>query len=187
MRAADTKGIGMSLDLHEPGEPVTAVVVGSPRAASPAVDAASYVSRALTGSGPDLVVDLATFGVELIDWQAGAVNELVAEVGRADLVVVACPARQSTYTGLLKLFLDRFSVGQVGLAVPLLVGVGPEPVAPPRTGLRPVLTQVGAVVPTPDLFLPEQGYDEATASEAWLTHARPVISASLRRPRGAIA
>ena len=37
--------------------------------------------------------------------------DLVARVGEADLVVVASPTYKGTYTGLLKLFLDRFADG----------------------------------------------------------------------------
>ena len=75
----------------------TAVVVGNPKAASRTLAAATYVARELGGGDPDLVVDLATIGAELVDWRATGVNDLVAEVGRADLVVVACPTYKATY------------------------------------------------------------------------------------------
>ena len=55
------------------------------------------------------MVDLATLGPALLDWQDPTVAELVAAVGAADLVVVASPTYKGTYTGLLKLFLDRFA------------------------------------------------------------------------------
>ena len=49
----------------------------------------------------------------LLDWKDPAVADLVTEVGGADLVIVASPTLKGTYTGLLKLFLDRFAVDGV--------------------------------------------------------------------------
>ena len=70
--------------------------------------------------------------------------ELVAEVGAADLVVVASPTYKATYTGLLKLFLDRFSTdGLRGVAVPLMLGAGPAHALAPELSLRPVLAEIG--------------------------------------------
>lgn len=166
----------------------TAVVVGNPKAASRTLAAASYVVRELVGTEPDLVVDLATLGAELVDWHAVAVNDLVAEVGRAELVVVACPTYKATYTGLLKLFLDRFSVGQLaGVAVPLMLGAGPAHALAPEIGLRPLLTHLGALVPTPGLYVLEEEYDDPAAYADWLAGARPAVSALLGRPDGATA
>ena len=101
----------------------TAVVVGNPKPASRTLAAATYVARELSGREPDLVVDLATLGARLLDWQDPEIASLVEEIGAADLVVVACPTYKATYTGLLKLFLDRFATdGLGGVAVPLMLG-----------------------------------------------------------------
>lgn len=85
----------------------TAVVVGNPRPASRTLSAALHLHRELVGREPDLVVDIATLGAGLFDWSDSAIGDLVGEVGRADLVVVACPTYKATYPGLLKLFLDK--------------------------------------------------------------------------------
>lgn len=163
----------------------TAVVVGNPKPRSRTLTAAVHVVRELTGDEPGLVVDLATLGAELVDWQAAGVDALVAEVGRADLVVVACPTYKATYTGLLKLFLDRFSVGQLaGVAVPLMLGAGPGHALAPETGLRPLLSHLGALVPTTGLYVLEQEYDDPAAYADWLAHARPAITALLTRHEG---
>lgn len=168
--------------------PTTAVVVGNPRAGSRTLAAASYLVRELSGADPDLVVDLATIGAELVDWHATSVNDLVADVGHADLVVVACPTYKATYTGLLKLFLDRFSVGQLaGVAVPLMLGAGPAHALAPEIGLRPLLTHLGALVPTTGLYVLENEYDDPAAYAEWLAGAHPAITALLGKPRGATA
>jgi FMN reductase len=168
--------------------PTTAVVVGNPKPASRTLAAATFLARELTGAEPDLVVDLATIGAELVDWQARSVNDLVTAVGRADLVVVACPTYKATYTGLLKLFLDRFSVGQLaGVAVPLMLGAGPGHALAPEIGLRPLLSHLGALVPTTGLYVLDQQYDDPAAYADWLAGSRPAIAALLSQPRGATA
>ena len=98
---------------HLTSGPRVAVVVGNPKPESRTLAAATHLARELAGRDADLVVDLATYGGELLDWKNPEVDQVVAQVGAADLVVVACPTYKATYTGLLKLFLDRFAVGQL--------------------------------------------------------------------------
>ncbi|XBB65316.1 NAD(P)H-dependent oxidoreductase [Nocardioides sp. WV_118_6] len=154
----------------------TAVLVGNPKTASRTLSAALHLHRELVGAEPDLVVDLATLGAALIDWTDPAVDDLVAQVGRARLVVVACPTYKATYTGLLKLFLDRFAVGQLGgVAVPLMLGAGPAHALAPELGLAPLLTHLGAVVPAGGLYVLDRAHDDPAAYADWLGRARPVF------------
>jgi len=160
----------------------TAVVVGNPKAASRTLSAATHVARELTSAEPDLVVDLATLGPAVLDWSSAEVTELVAQVGGADLVVVASPTYKGTYTGLLKVFLDRFAggTGLRGLAVPLLLGAGPGHALAPELTLRPVLTELGATVPGRGLFVVESQYGDPGAYEPWLEVTRPVVRSLLQ-------
>src|SRR3954466_10486852 len=132
-----------------------AVVVGNPKAGSRTLGAAVHVAGELVGRDPDLVVDLADLGPRLLDWSDDVVGRLVAEVGSADLVVVASPTYKATYTGLLKLFLDRFAggTGLRGVAVPLMLGAGAAHALAGELHLRPLLVELGATVPTPALFV----------------------------------
>lgn len=159
-----------------------AVVVGNPKPASRTLSAATYVATELTGE-PDLVVDLATLGADLLDWQSENVAALVEEVGGADLVVVASPTYKGAYTGLLKLFLDRFpgGTGLNGLAVPLMLGGGPAHALAPELVLRPVLTELGATVPGRGLFVSDTEFDDPGAYTEWLTATAPTIHAHLGR------
>ena len=158
--------------------PRVAVVVGNPRPASRTLNAAVHLATELTGSEPDLVVDLATLGGTLLDWSDPTVSRLVEEVGAADLVVVACPTYKGTYTGLLKLFLDRFATdGLSGVAVPLMLGAGPGHALAPELTLRPVLSEIGATVPAPGLYLLDAAFDDPAAYAPWLERARPAITA----------
>ena len=166
----------------------TAVVVGNPKPGSRTLAAAVHVARELDGGEPGLVVDLATLGPALLDWQDPGVAELVAGVGAADLVVVASPTYKGTYTGLLKLFLDRFATdGLRGVAVPLMLGAGPAHALAPELSLRPVLTEIGASVPTRALYLLDSSYDDPAAYLPWLEVARGQVARHLAGLTGARA
>lgn len=165
--------------------PTVAVVVGNPKPRSRTLEAATYVATELSGRAPDLVVDLAELGAGLLDWQDETVAGLVAEVGAADLVVFASPTYKGAYTGLLKLFLDRFATdGLRGVAVPLMLGAGPGHALAPELTLRPVLTEIGGVVATKGLYVVDKAYDDPEAYAHWLGLSKPVITALLGRGTG---
>lgn len=166
-----------------------AVVVGNPKPASRTLEAASYVARELGEGEPGLVVDLATVGPGLLDWSDPVVGELVAQVAAADLVVVASPTYKATYTGLLKLFLDRFAPsygsGLTGIAVPLMLGAGRDHALAPELLLRPVLAEIGALVPVRGLYVVDADHADPAAYADWLASARPVVRALLASRAGA--
>lgn len=158
-----------------------AVVVGNPKPGSRTLAAAVHVARELAGE-PDLVVDLADLGPALLDWSDADVGALVEQVGAADLVVVASPTYKAAYTGLLKLFLDRFA-GQTGLsgfAVPLMLGAGPHHALAPELTLRPVLTEIGGTVPGRALYVLDSQYDDPEAYASWVAATKPIVAAHLR-------
>jgi FMN reductase len=167
----------------------TAVVVGNPRPGSRTLAAATTVIRRLTDAEPDLTVDLATLGSGLLDWRDAGIAALVDEVGAAELVVVASPTYKATYTGLLKLFLDRFAggTGLRGVAVPLMLGAGPAHTLAGELHLRPLLVELGATVPTSALFVLDSEHDRPEAYDDWLVRSRPVVDALLTRTSGALA
>ena len=166
-----------------------AVVVGNPKPASRTLEAATHLARRLVDAEPDVVVDLATVGAGLLDWQDPVVAALVPDVASAALVVVACPTYKATYTGLLKLFLDRFAPaygsGLTGLAVPLMLGAGPGHALAPELTLRPVLTEIGATVPVRGLYVLDSAHDDPAAYADWLDTERPVVSTLLAARTGA--
>ena len=161
----------------------TAVVVGNPRPGSRTLAAALRVSRELTGTEPDVVVDLAQLGGALLDPQDPRVAGLVREVADVDLAVVASPTYKATYTGLLKVFLDRFApaygTGLSGVAVPLMLGAARDHALAPELHLRPVLTEIGGTVVTPGLYVLDAQHDDPAAYAAWLDRARPAVTAVL--------
>jgi FMN reductase len=157
----------------------TAVVVGNPRPQSRTLDAATSVLTQLTGAPPDLVLDLATFGAGLLDWSDEAVTAAVDDVRSADLVIVASPTYKASYTGLLKLFLDRFSAGALNdvTVVPLMLGGDARHSLAPEAFLKPVLAELGASMPTRGLFLIDSDWQTSGVLTQWLETARRQLPA----------
>jgi FMN reductase len=160
-----------------------AVVVGNPKPKSRTLVAATYVAQQLAAA-PDLVIDLADLGPALLDWSNPDVTDLVKQVGAADLVVVASPTYKAAYTGLLKVFLDRFAggTGLSGLAVPLMLGGSPAHSLAPELTLRPVLTEIGGTVPGRGLYVVDAQHDDPAAYADWLAATRPIVTRYLRGP-----
>ncbi|MBF4160227.1 NAD(P)H-dependent oxidoreductase [Nocardioides sp. CBS4Y-1] len=160
-----------------------AVVCGNPRPESRTLTAARYLATSLTGGDCECVVDLATFGQRLLDPDDPDVAHAVHRVGAAELVIVASPTYKATYTGLLKVFLDRFAggTGLAGVAVPLMLGGSPHHALAPELHLRPLLVELGAPCVTPALFVLDDAYDDPASYRDWLDRTAPVVRPLLDR------
>jgi len=131
------------------------------------------------------VVDLATLAGELLAPAHPAADAALGRVAAADLAVIATPVYKASYTGLLKAFLDLYGGdGLAGVvAVPLVVSGSPAHALAGEVHLRPVLVELGAVVPARSLTLTEaQLADLDPALDAWLARA----AAPLRRALGLV-
>lgn len=162
----------------------SAVVVGNPKAGSRTHQAAVRLAAELTGTPPDLTVDLAVFGPRLLDWADAEIAETVEQIRGVDLLVVASPTYKATYTGLLKVFLDRFpNNGLDGVvAVPLMLGAGPGHALAPEAYLRPVLTELGAQIPARALYILDSAFDDPTVFEPWLQASRERVLHAAAQP-----
>lgn len=158
--------------------PRVAVVVGNPKPLSRTHEAALTLADRLGGA--DLVVDLADVAGELFDPSSTRVAGLVEQVAASDLLVVASPTYKATYTGLLKSFLDRFPHdGLAGVtAVPLMLGAAPVHALAAEHGLRPLLVELGASVPTRGLFVLDAQHADPAPYDAWFATAGPLLRRS---------
>lgn len=168
------------MPLDVPARPRTVALVGNPRPHSRTRAAAEAVVTRLTDAPPDLVLDVIDLGAGLLDPEDVGVAQAVAAVQGAELVVVASPTYKATYTGLLKLFLDRIGTGDLEgvVTVPLMLGGGPTHALAPELLLKPVLVELGATTPTRGLYLVDRTWDEAGALDEWLARARPQVAAA---------
>ena len=163
--------------------PTVGVLIGNPRpfgrTTQIAREIADQVAHAVAGS-VEHVVELGTHGPDVLDPDAGPVNDDVDALRRLDLLVVASPTYKATYTGLLKSFLDRYQTrGLEGVvAVPVMVGGAPQHSLAVEVHLRPLLVELGAVVPTHGLYVLDSELEQLTETvRTWLGGAAHVLRA----------
>jgi len=158
-------------------------LVGNPKPESRTLTVAAAAAQA--------VIDAAglTGGVEVVDLcglarrlllpePSPAVEDAIEQVTRADLVVVASPTFKATYTGLLKVFLDRFPHRALAgtIALPVLVMGAPQHALAVEVHLRPLLVELGATVPTPGLAVLESQLGDLDAVlQPWAAQVAPAL------------
>ncbi|GAA1437068.1 NADPH-dependent FMN reductase [Nocardiopsis tropica] len=156
------------------------VLVAAPRSRSAVRDAAlraasEVASRAGVASAPD-VIDLAELGPDLLAESSEAVDAALETVRRSDVLLVASPQAHGTYTGLLKVFLDRLPELGLGhtVAVPLAVVDDLRNSHGIEEDLRILLADLGAWVAEPGLILAddETGRPDSVV-RAWADVAAP--------------
>ncbi|SDK55238.1 FMN reductase [Nonomuraea maritima] len=167
------------------GDRVVALV-GNPRSGSrtlgAAVEVAETVAKRAGHGEPVTVVDLSALGAHLFAPAPSPRAEIARElVTGADVLVVASPTYKGTYTGLLKAFLDglpsRALAGTV--ALPLLVMGDPRHALAVEVHLRPLLVELGALVPTPGLALVEADLPRLQELlEPWQAQVEPYVTAA---------
>jgi FMN reductase len=157
------------------------VVVGNPKPRSRTLEVAEAVATAAAeaaglAGAPRVTLDLADLGPSLFDWTSTPVREAVDAVRGCSLAVVASPTYKASYTGLLKSFLDWFSTTDLDgvVVVPVMVGAGPQHALAVEVHLRPVLVELGAILPTRGLYVLEDQLPEIDAVvAAWSVEAAP--------------
>ena len=109
-------------------------------------------------------------------------NAALERVGSADLLIVASPVYKATFTGLLKIFLDRVPMEGLGglTAIPVMVAAAPVHGLAVDAYLRPLLVEIGTSCPTRAVFMLESQLPEAKDRvEKWLESAKPVLARAL--------
>lgn len=173
--------------------PASSVValVGNPRPGSRTAGAAraladSLAARSLVGAEVR-TVDLALLAPQLFTPDASDVADARAAVAAADVVVVATPVHKASFTGLLKAFLDGYGPDALAgvVAVPLVVSGDPGHALVGEVHLRPVLVELGALVPTRSLTVVDAALaDLGPVLERWWERAAGPLARVLRAPVG---
>ena len=165
-------------------------LVGNPKVGSRTLQVGEELARqlaeGLTQAGRRVrreTIDIASLGAELLDWQSAKADAAIKQAIGADLLIVTSPTYKATYTGLLKLFLDRINYdGLAGrVAVPVMVAAAPIHALAVETHLRPLLVELGASCPTRGLCVLESQLAELeSVIGKFVTGALPALVASLR-------
>ena len=162
-------------------------LVGNPKSGSRTLSAASTLADGLAerfDGDRRTVIDLADIADGLLaPWRLSeAAAQAAADVKAADLLVIATPTYKASFTGLLKLFLDVLPAGSLAstVVVPLTVSGGPAHRHLADLQLRPVLSELGAIVPAPTLLLEETELPElADLVTSYVDRHGPVIAAAV--------
>ena len=164
-------------------------VVGNPRAGSRtrlvAEAFAAGIARLAEAEGQAVeisTVELADLAPELFAYPSANVDAALASATSADVLVVASPTYKATYTGLLKVFLDRMGSNALDgvVAVPLMLGGAPNHLLAVDVHLRPVLLELGATCPTRGLFVQESELEQLDAIvEGWCAASRAALRPAL--------
>ena len=132
------------------------VVVGNPKPESRTLALGQALATAIAGDhGDDIAsIDLAEHTEHIFEWPSGHMAELGERAASTDLLIIGSPTYKATYTGLLKSFLDRYPA--LGLrnvpSIPLMTGADKGHAMAPDAHLRPLLVELGAIVPTRSLY-----------------------------------
>jgi FMN reductase len=154
-----------------------AVVCGNPRPQSRTLEAGLFVAERLTGTPPDLVLDLITIGPHLLGWGDEVAAKAVQDVQACEVAVFASPTYKGAYTGLLKLFLDLVPADGLNrtIAFPVMLGAAMGHAMAPDLLLKPVLVELGAACPARGLYLLETDYTSEAIVDAWAARAKPFL------------
>ncbi|CAM3832781.1 NAD(P)H-dependent oxidoreductase [Nocardiopsis rhodophaea] len=144
-----------------------------------AVRTAEAISSHTGITDPPNVIDLAELGPALLAADTGAdVSAALRGVSESDVLLVASPQAHGSYTGLLKVFLDRLPELGLGRAVAVPMAV----VDDLRNGrnieedLRVLLSDLGAWVAEPGLLLTRgELADPTSVIEAWAGVSAPAL------------
>ena len=161
----------MSVPQHSSPARVT-VLVGNPVPGSRTSAVAKEVGERLLGDSHEYVdvVELAEYADGLLS--SGADRVLAAQqlITSADVLVVATPVYKASFTGLLKVFLDRLepTALESTVVVPVVVSASSAHGALADLQLRVVLQAVGALLPVPSLVIEEHHLDHLSHYvDAW--------------------
>jgi FMN reductase len=153
------------------------IAVGNPKPGSRTRLAAEAVAQRLADEPQPDVIELAELGPALLTWGDDAVTAAKQRVLDADLLIFASPTYKATYTGLLKLFLEQFKAGELdgATSVALMLGGSPHHSLAPELTLKPVLSEIGASLPFPGLYLIDSTWEDDGVLDAWVERSRRTL------------
>jgi FMN reductase len=156
-----------------------AVVCGNPKPKSRTLEAGLFVARKLSGTEPEVVLDLVDIGPHLLGWSDPVATDAVALVQACQVAVFASPTYKGTYTGLLKLFLDQIPTDGLSgmIAIPVMLGAALGHAMAPDLLLKPVLVELGAACPARGLYLLETDYTSEAVIDPWAARVKRFLAA----------
>lgn len=126
------------------------LIAGSPTSPSRSTALLESVGERLARRGADIdrlvIRDLPAQPLLLAQWDHPVIERAIAQVARAQVVVVATPVYKAAYAGVLKVFLDLLAQDALKgkTVLPLATGGSPHHMLALDYALRPVLQALAA-------------------------------------------
>jgi len=154
-------------------------ISGSPRTPSRSKALAELALKVLGERGCETrMIDLAMLPAEglLARSQSPELDEAIASIGEAQVVVAATPTYRALYTGLLKCFFDLMPPGHLRgkLCIGLQTGIAREHALSPEYGLRPLFTSLNGV-PVSVLYARDDEFDDGEPSGELASQMEEVV------------
>ncbi|MDX2162642.1 MAG: NADPH-dependent FMN reductase [bacterium] len=147
-------------------------IAGSPSATSRSAAMLDYFRRELEHVGHTVhavsVRDMNADDLIHGRYDGDSIRAQVAQVERAQGVILATPVYKASYTGVLKLFLDVLPANalQGKAALPLVSGAAPTHMLVLDYALKPVVAALGAWSIHPGLYVMDQQFQAAQPGSA---------------------
>jgi FMN reductase len=149
-------------------------ISGSPSARSKSRTLLEHALAALAerGATPSLI-DLASLPADALlgRRRSDDVDEALARVNRATIVVASTPVYRATYSGLLKVFFDLLPVNGLVEKVAIAIATGGSPAHQLVIdhGLRPLFGSVGAITTPTAIYGTDSAFENGVPQEALIT------------------
>jgi FMN reductase len=135
--------------------------------------------RALEARGCETrLIDLATLPAEVLlaRTQSPEVDEALAAVGEADIVIAATPTYRALYTGLLKCFFDLMPQSHLAgrSCIGLQTGIAPEHALAAEYGFRPLFASLEGI-PVAVFYATDAEFVEGEPTKALASRLREVV------------
>jgi FMN reductase len=156
-------------------------ISGSPRSPSKSRTLAETMLRALVERSCETrLIDLAALPADALLARARSdeVDDAVAAVGQADIVIATTPTYRALYTGLLKCFFDLMPQGHLAgkQCIGLQTGIAPEHALAAEYGFRPLFASLDGV-PVAVLYATDAEFVEGVPGPGLLIRIDELVSA----------
>jgi FMN reductase len=151
-------------------------ISGSPRSPSKSKALAEAMLQVLEDRGYEtFLIDVATLPADALVARAQApeIDEAIAVVGAADVVIAASPTYRALYTGVLKCFFDLMPTGHLAgkRCFGIQTGIAPEHALAVEYGFRPLFASLEGV-PVDVLYAIDVDFVEGVPGDRLLERVR---------------
>lgn len=156
-------------------------ISGSPSARSKSRTLLEHALAALSerGATPTLI-DLATLPADALLGRRRSedVDDALARVSRAAIIVASTPVYRATYSGLLKVFFDLFPINGLADKVAIAIATGGSPAHQLVIdhGLRPLFGSVGAITTPTGIYGTDSGFENGVPQASLITRIEQAAS-----------